>query len=276
MSTMTRPASGPSSLSRFGWTLRDAGIITGRDLAHWRLRPGGVLLGWTFPILLVLMFGGLFGGAMAVPDGGDYYEFLMPGMFVMAMFFGIEGTMIAVTTDASKGVTDRFRSLPMDSAAVLLGRCAADMLNSVVGLAFMIAAGLVLGWRWHEGLGPALVAVALLLLLRFGLLWVGMALGLLAGRPELVVSVQILVWPVGFLSNVFVDPTTMPSWLGTIAEWNPLSTTVSAIRDLFGNPSDDSGTWIADNAIPMAVVWPVLLVAIFLPLATRIFRRLGS
>ena len=276
MSTLTRPASGPSPLSRLGWTLRDARTITARDLAHWRLRPGGVVLGWTFPILLVLMFGGLFGGAMAVPDGGDYYEFLMPGMFVMAMFFGIEGTMIAVTTDASKGVTDRFRSLPMNSSAVLLGRCTADMLNSVVGLAVMIAAGFVLGWRWHEGPGPALVAVALLLLLRFGLLWVGIALGLLAGRPEMVVSVQILVWPVGFLSNVFVDPTTMPSWLGTIAEWNPLSTTVSAIRDLFGNPAYDSGTWIAENAMPMAVVWPVLLIVIFLPLATRTFRRLGS
>jgi ABC-2 type transport system permease protein len=184
--------------------------------------------------------------------------------------------MIAVTTDAQKGVTDRFRSLPMSSSAVVLGRCIADMLNSVVALAIMIAAGFALGWRWHNGLAAALAATGLLLLLRFALLWIGIFIGLKAKCPEWVTAIQILVWPVGFLSNVFVDPGTMPALVGAIARWNPLSVTASATRQLFGNPGYGGDAWIAQNAIPMAIVLPLLLSAIFLPLSVHAFRKLGS
>ncbi len=264
-----------SPLTRLGWALADAGTITRRDLQHWRLQPGPVILGWVFPIMIVLMFGLLFGGAIRVPDGGSYFEFLMPGMFTMTMLFGLETTMVAITTDAARGITDRFRSMPMSASAVVLGRCIADMLNSIVGLAIMIGAGLLLGWRWNNGLGAALVAVGLLLLLRFGLLWVGIFMGLNAKGPESVASVQILVWPISFLSNVFVDPATMPSWLGAIAQWNPLSATASAIRELFLNPGWQGDTWIAQNALLLAIVWPVLLIVIFLPLSARKYRRLS-
>jgi ABC-2 type transport system permease protein len=225
--------------------------------------------------MIVLMFGLLFGGAIRVPNGGNYFEFLMPGMFATTMLFGLETTMIAVTTDASKGVTDRFRSLPMSASAVVLGRCIADMFNSIVGLAIMIGVGLLLGWRWHAGMSAALAAVGLLLLLRFALLWVGIFFGLLAKGPESVVSVQILVWPISFLSNAFVDPSTMPSWLGTIAQWNPLSATTSAIRQLFLNPGWQAGSWSSEHAMLLAIVWPVLLTAIFLPLSVRAYRRLN-
>ncbi|WP_371779607.1 ABC transporter permease [Streptosporangium subroseum] len=265
-----------SPLSRFGWTLADAWTITLRDLNHWVLRPGTVIVGWVFPVMIVLMFGGLFGGAIGVPGGGGYFEFLMPGMFAMTMLFGLETTMMAVTTDAARGVTDRFRSMPMSASAVVLGRCVADMLNSAVGLAIMIGTGLLLGWRWEGGSAAAPAAVGLLLLLRFALLWVGIFVGLIAGGPEVVTSVQILVWPVGFLSSVFVDPATMPGWLGAIAQWNPLSTTATAARQLFGNPGWGGESWIAQNATLMAVVWPLLLIAIFLPLSARGFRRLGG
>jgi ABC-2 type transport system permease protein len=242
---------------------------------HWRLQPGTVIMGWFFPVMIVLMFGLLFGGAIRVPNGGNYFEFLMPGMFATTMLFGLETTMIAVTTDASKGVTDRFRSLPMSASAVVLGRCIADLLNSIVGLTILIGTGLLLGWRWHAGMSAALAAVGLLLLLRFALLWVGIFFGLLAKGPESVVSVQILVWPISFLSNVFVNPYTMPSWLGAIAEWNPLSATTSAIRQLFLNPGWQAGSCISEHAILMALVWPMLLVAIFLPLSVRTYRRLN-
>ncbi|MBG0830909.1 ABC transporter permease [Planomonospora sp. ID67723] len=274
MSIPIHPVSSGSPLSRLGWALADAWTITLRDLSHWALRPGTVIVGWLFPVMIVLMFGGLFGGAIGVPGGGGYFEFLMPGMFAMTMLFGLETTMMAVTTDAAKGVTDRFRSLPMSSSAVVLGRCAADMLNSVVGLAVMIGAGLLLGWGWHGGPGAALAAVGLLLLLRFAFLWVGVFIGLAAGGPEVVASVQILVWPVGFLSGVFVDPATMPAWLGAIAAWNPLSATAAATRELFGNPGFGAGSWTGQHATLMAIGWPVLLVAVFLPLSARTFRRL--
>lgn len=276
-----RPAGSPagspddSALSRLGWALADTWTITRRDLNHWALRPGTVALGWLFPVMVVLMFGGLFGGAISVPDGGGYFEFLMPGMFAMNVLFGLETTMTAVTTDAARGVTDRFRSMPMSSSAVVSGRCVADMLNSAVGLSIMVGAGLLLGWRWHGGPGSALAAVGLLLLLRFALLWVGVFVGLVARGPESVAAVQILVWPIGFLSNVFVDPGTMPGWLGAIAEWNPLSATASATRGLFGNPGFGGGSWIAQHATLMAVVWPALLAAVFLPLSVRTFIKLG-
>lgn len=273
--TVTTPsATHLSPLARCGWALADAWTITRRDLAHWERQPGPLLVGWLFPVLIVLMFGGLFGGAISVPNNGSYFEFLMPGMFAMTMLFGLEATMLAVTTDARKGVTDRFRSLPLSSSAVVLGRCIADMLNSVVALAIMIGAGFVLGWRWHNGLAAALAAIGLLLLLRFALLWIGICIGLIAKSPEWVTAVQILVWPVGFLSNVFVDPATMPAVIGTIARWNPLSVTASATRELFGNPRSGGASWIAQNAIPMAIVVPLLLAVIFLPMSAHAYRKL--
>jgi ABC-2 type transport system permease protein len=199
--------------------------------------------------MLVLMFGYLFGGAISLPGGnaaggGDYRKFLMPGMFAMTMAFGLEATMMSVSTDAARGVTDRFRSMPMALSAVVLGRSIADMLNSALGLSVMVACGLLIGWRWHESISQALLSVGLLLLLRFSLLWVGIFLGLMVKSPEAVAAVQILIWPVLFLSNTFVAPETMPGWLGAISEWNPLSATVAATRELFGNPGWDGETWI--------------------------------
>ncbi|MBV9847706.1 MAG: ABC transporter permease [Kutzneria sp.] len=257
------------------WAVADGWTITRRDLTHWVRQPTPIILGLLFPIMLVLMFGFLFGGAIAVPGGGDYREFLLPGMFVMTVAFGVEGTMIAVTTDAARGVTDRFRSMPMAQSAVVVGRNGADMLDSVLVLAAMIGCGLAVGWRWHGGPGATLAAVGLLLLLRFALLWVGIYLGLVVGGPETVAAVQILVWPIGFLSNVFVAPETMPAWLGTVAAWNPLSATVSATRELFGNPGWGGQSWIAQHATVMAVLWPLAIIAVFFPLSVRAFRRMS-
>jgi ABC-2 type transport system permease protein len=139
----------------------------------------------------------------------------------------------------------------------------------------LLACGLLVGWQWHRGAGNAVLAVGLLLLLRFALLWVGIYLGLLAGNPEAVVAVQILVWPLGFLSNAFTAPSTMPGWLGAIAEWNPLSATASATRELFGNPGWGGDSWIAQHSLLMAVVWPLVLFAIFFLLSVRRYQRLG-
>ncbi|HEX2033021.1 MAG TPA: ABC transporter permease [Chloroflexota bacterium] len=257
------------------WAVVDGWTITQRDLIHWARQPTQVVVSLLFPVLMVLMFGFLFGGGMSVPGGGSYREFLLPGMFAMTVAFGLEATFAAVTTDAARGVTDRFRTLPMAPSAVVVGRAVADMLNSALGLAVMIACGLAVGWGWRNGLGPALLAVGLLLLLRFALLWLGIYLALLLKQPEALAALQILVWPVGFLSNAFVAPATMPGWLGTIAEWNPLSSTVSATRQLFGNPGWGGDSWIAQHALLMAVLWPLLLIAVFFPLAVRRYQRLG-
>lgn len=270
------PAGGGPAATGAPRVLRDTWTITRRDLAHWVAQPAPVVISLLFPVMTVLMFGYLFGGALSVPGGGSYREFLLPGMFALTMVFGMEMTMAAVVTDAARGVTDRFRSLPMASSAVLLGRSSADMLNAVVGLAVIISCGLAVGWQAREGLTSTLAAIGLLLLLRFALIWVGIYLGLLVNGPEAVTGAQILVWPLGFLSNTFVAPSTMPGWLGTIAEWNPLSATVSATRDLFGNPGFAGESWAGDHALALAVAWPLLLLAVFLPLSVRRYRRLSD
>lgn len=239
------------------------------------MQPGPVIFGWFFPVLMMLMFGALLGGAMEMPTGDSYYELLVPGIFALAMLFGLEGTMTAVTTDVAKGVTDRFRSLPMSSVAVVLGRSIADMLDSLVTLVVLIAAGLALGWRWHGGFAAALAAIGLLLLLRFALLWVGIFIGLTVKNAQSITAVQVLVWPVGFLSSAFVATSTMPSWLGTIAQWNPLSSTATAARDLFGNPGATADSWIGTHAITAAIAWPLLLTAIFIPLSMFRYRNLS-
>jgi ABC-2 type transport system permease protein len=258
------------------WAFADGWTMTRRDVLHWVREPAPVIINLLFPVLMVVMFGYLFGGAMAVPGGSDgYREFILPGMFAMTMAFGLEATMIAVSTDAAKGVTDRFRSMPMSPSAVVVGRAGADMLNSALGLVVIMLAGLLVGWRAHNGFAPVLAAVGLLLLLRFALLWLGIYLGLVVKGPESVVAVQILVWPVSFLASTFVAPSTMPGWMGTIAEWNPLSSTAGAARELFGNDTWGGGSWVTDNALLMAIVWPLLLIAIFFPLSVRRFQSLS-
>ncbi|PZG52253.1 multidrug ABC transporter permease [Spongiactinospora gelatinilytica] len=262
-------------LGRLGWAVADTWTITRRDLTHWVNQPAQIVIGLLFPVMIVLMFGYLFGGAVALPGGGDYREFLMPGMFAMTMLFGIETTFAAVAGDAAKGVTDRFRSIPMSGSAVVAGRSVADLLNSVLGLAVMVVCGLAVGWRFHEGAGRAAAAFALLLLLRFAMLWVGIWLGLVVGRPEMLAAIQILVWPLTFVSNTFVPPETMPAWLAAVAQWNPLSATVAAIRDLFGNPGPAGASFAAEHAVALALAWPLALIAVFAPLATRRYRDLN-
>lgn len=257
-----RPAAVPGA-----HVLADCWTMTRRELAHWARQPVQVLVGLVFPVMLLLMFGYLVGGGRGVT--GDYLDYLVPGMLALTMAFGLEGTMLAVTRDLDKGVIDRFRAMPMADGAVLVGRAAADMLQSVLGLAALTGVGLALGWRVHNGVTAFLGAVGLLLLFRFAMLWIGIHLALVSGKPELVQAVQILVWPVGFLSNAFAAPDSMPGWLGTAVQWNPMSRTATAVRDLVGGPGGEAGhVWAA-------VVWPLALLAVFSPLAVRRFGRLN-
>ncbi|MGQ0840967.1 ABC transporter permease [Actinokineospora sp.] len=277
--TLTSTVPAPPAVAQAGglrWTVADAWTLTQRNLAHWTRNPGILITSLAFNVLMVLMFGYLFGGAMVVPGGGDYREFLMPGMFAMTMVFGISMTTIAVSTDMERGVTDRFRSMPMSPIAALIGRAVADMLFAVVTLVSMMLLGLAIGWRVNGSFGATLGAMGLILLLRFALVWVGIYLGLVMKGQEAVSGVQILEFPIGFLSNAFVAPDTMPGWLGAIAEWNPLSSTVAATRELFGNPGWGGESWIAQNALLMAVVWPLVILAVFLPLAVRRYRALSD
>ena len=275
--TITRTPDIPRAIrSRTGWAISDTWVITCRDLAHWRQQPGAVIANTlVFPVMIVLMFGYLLGGAMTVPGGG-YRDFLMPGMFAMTMVFGIGATLSAVSADAARGVTDRFRSLPMAAPAVIAGRAAADMLNSAAALAVLTGCGFAAGWHPERGAARAIAALGLLLLLRFAFLWIGVYLGLrFYHQPEVVTAVRTVEFPIGFLGNPFVAVSTMPAWLGAIALWNPLSSTATAARQLFGDPIGADSSWITSHAVIMAVVWPLLLIAVFLPLSVHRYQRLS-
>ncbi|RAN99239.1 Daunorubicin/doxorubicin resistance ABC transpor ter permease protein DrrB [Micromonospora noduli] len=256
--------------------LADSGTLIWRGLARWRRDPGALIASLGFNILIVLMFAYLFGGALQVPGGGSYREFLMPGMFVMTMVFGISLTTVAVAEDLERGVTDRLRSMPVSPLAPLAARAVADMLFAAVTLGVLLLTGLAIGWRAHGGGGATMAAVGLILLLRFALIWVGIFLGLVARGQTAVVAVQTLEFPLGFLSNAFVAPSTMPAWLGAVAAWNPLSATVGATRELFGNPGWGGDSWAAQHYPLLAVLWPLVLVAVFLPLSVARYRRLAG
>ncbi|MEV4711662.1 ABC transporter permease [Micromonospora sp. NPDC049374] len=255
-------------------TLRAGWVITQRDLAHWVRQPWAPIFGLLFSIMLLLVFGFLFGGAISVPGGGDYISFLLPGMLALSMMFGVEATATAMANDARKGITDRFRSMPIGSASVALGRVGADMANSAVELLVLILGGLLIGWRISSDPASAALAVLLLLLLRFAVLWIGIFLGLTFRGEGATMAVQVLVWPIGFLSTAIVSAETMPGWLGAIAAWNPLSATASAARQLFGNPTGITEGPLVDGAVWLAVGWPLLLTAVFVPLSARAYRRL--
>ena len=247
------------------YALTDSWTMTRRELAHWARQPVQAVVNLVFPVMLLLMFGYLIGGGRGVE--GAYIDYLVPGMLALTMAFGLEGTMIAVTQDLNKGVIDRFRSMPMANGAVLVGRSVADMLQSALALLVLMGVGYALGWRADGGPGAFLGAVGLLLLFRFAMLWIGIHLALVAGKPEMVQAVQILVWPIGFLSNALALPGSMPGWLGTVVEWNPMSHTATAVRDLFGGTGAES--------LGAAIVWPLVLLAVFFPLAVRRFARLS-
>jgi ABC-type polysaccharide/polyol phosphate export permease len=256
--------------------VRESWLIAERDLRHWRREPWTPIFGILFSIMLVLVFGYLFGGAVALPGGGDYLAYLLPGMLALSMMFGVESTMSAMATDSRKGITDRFRSLPISGVAVPLGRVGADLLNSSLQLAVLMAGGLLVGWSVDGGVGDVALAVVVLLWLRLAVLWLGVFLGLAFRAEGALMAVQVLVWPVGFLSGVIVPPETMPAWLGAVADLNPVSATAAACRELFGNPTGLTDGLLAENAVVMALIWPAVLIAVFVPLSVRAYRRLGA
>ncbi|MGH3358239.1 MAG: ABC transporter permease [Nocardioidaceae bacterium] len=254
----------------------DSWTLTKRSLTRWRREPMTPVAGILFSFMFMLMFGFLFGGAMQVPGGGDYLDFVVPGILGMSMMFGLEATMLNVVQDKRAGLADRFRAMPMSQVAVIGGRAGADVLDSVVNLTALVGCGLLLGWRFGGSAGEFALAMALLLLLRLSMIWVGIFLGVMIDSPDATALVQILVFPVAFVSSVFAPTETMPGWLAPIADWNPLSATVAAVRELLASPGvGGAGSWPVEHALLLAAVWPVVITLVFGTLAARGYQRRG-
>jgi ABC-type polysaccharide/polyol phosphate export permease len=263
---------------RIKWTLHDYRAIVGQEFTHLWRQPVNFAWQLGFPIVMVLLFVYVFGSAMDVTGEGagvDYVAYAMPGMFAMTMAFGFTNTAWAVAEAKQKGFIDRVRSMPMASSAVVVGRNIADTLHAAVDLLVLFVIALVIGWRSDGTFWETLGAFAILLWLRFALIWVGVWLGLLVKSVEQAGNLFAIAFPFGMVSSVFTPPELMPGWLGAIAAWNPVSATATAIRELFGNPSAVGTSWPEQHALLAAIVWPVIITAIFLPLAVRKFQNLG-
>ncbi|TDC49940.1 ABC transporter permease [Jiangella ureilytica] len=251
--------------------------ITWRNIrAGWRV-PDNQIYMFIQPIMFVLLFAYVFGGAINVP-GVDYVDFLMAGIFVQTMAFACAPASVGLADDMQKGLIDRFRSLPMARSAVIAGRVIADLVNQLIVLVIMIVCGFIVGWTFHNGFGQFLAAVGLLMLFAFAMLWVGALIGLSVGSPQVAASAGLIwLFPVVFMSNVFVDPSSMPSVVQAIAEWNPVSAIASGARELFGNQSlVQSEAWPMQHPVAAALLWCLLIIAVFAPLAVRKYKKASS
>ena len=261
----------------YGWTLHDGWVIAKRDLKKIPRMPELLFFAIFQPIIFVLLFAFIFGGAIPVSDG-SYREYLMAGIFVQTLAFNSASTTVGLAEDMQKGVIDRFRSLPMASSAVLLGRTTADIVRGLITLTVLVVTGLLVGWSINDGFANFVLAIFLLVLFGFALSWIGAWIGLYMPSTE-VANTAGIVWlfPATFLSNAFVPIESLPNWLQPVAEWNPMSSVVLACRELFGNPvGAPTDAWPQQFPVAYSVISCAVILAVFIPLAVRKYRRTSA
>jgi ABC transporter DrrB family efflux protein len=261
-------------------TLSDSAVITKRNLIKVKRVPDLIVFATLSPIMFVLLFRYIFGGAIPLPPDLSYAEFLLPGIFAQTVVFGSTVTGASIAEDLQKGLIDRFRSLPMSRSAVLIGRTVADGGLNVISIAVMAVTGLVVGWRINTSIGEALAGFLVLLLFAYAISWLMAMVGLLVRTPEVVNNASfIVIFPLTFIANTFVPLETFPTPLRVFAEWNPVSSVVQASRDLFGNTSElipVPDVWSLQNPVLYTLVWVVIILAVFVPLSVRTYRATAA
>ena len=255
----------------------DGIVIAWRNLKRIPRIPELAIFAILQSIMFVLLFAYVFGGAIPLPGGGSYREFLMPGIFAQTIVFATATTAVGMCDDLNKGILDRFRSLPMARSAVLSGRTLADVLYNGGLLVVLMLSGLVVGWGVHTGPLQFLAGTGLLLLFAFAMAWIGVWLGLTLRTVEVAQQVSFLVlFPLTFLSNVFIPTSTLPWFLKPLAEWNPVSALTAATRQLWGNPNPfAAGGLPAEHPIELTLIWVAVLLAIFAPLGVWRYRSMS-
>ncbi|MEX1169788.1 MAG: ABC transporter permease [Chloroflexota bacterium] len=258
----------------------DGLLVTWRNLKRIPRIPELAIFAILQSIMFVLLFAFVFGGAIPIPGSTDpnaYREFLMPGIFAQTIVFASATTAIGMTADVSQGIIDRFRSLPMARSAVLTGRAVSDVVYNLGILIVLILSGLAVGWTIHTGVPELLGGIALLLLFAFAMSWLGIWMGL--NVPSVEVAQQVIftvLFPITFISNVFVPPQALPDFLQPIAEWNPTSTLTGALREMWGNPNPyASDSFPSQNPVLVTIIWVVVIVGIFGPLGVRRYRSMS-
>lgn len=287
MTSTAASASGSSGPGSSGPGAGDAGTVEGSSAAAdslvvmWRnLKripriPELAVFAVLQSVMFVLLFAFVFGGAIPLPGGGNYREFLMPGIFAQTLAFAAATTAIGMTDDMAKGLIDRFRSLPMARSAFLTGRTLSDVVYNAGILAVLMVSGLAVGWRVHDGVLRFLAGVGLALLFAYAMSWVGVWLGMLVPTVEVGQQVAFTaIFPLTFASNAFVPLQTLPGWLQPFAEWNPVSAITAAMRELWGNPNPFStSSWASEHPVLLVLGWTVFFVGVFAPLGVRAYRN---
>jgi ABC-2 type transport system permease protein len=254
--------------------MTDASIYARRNLEHIRQVPEKLTNVTIQPLMFVVLFAYVFGGAIEV-GGAGYKEYLIGGILIQTLAFAMMGPSMSVATDVQEGVIDRFRSLPARRSAYLLGHYLAEMLGSILTIVILLGAGLAVGWRTHAPVLDVLQALALLLVFATAMIWLGLWLGVLVRSPDAVMGIGfIIIFPLTFISNAFVPIASMPEALQWIASVNPVSVLVAAVRTLFGNPLAPvtKHIWPMDHPVAAAWLYCIVLVALGWTLAQRRYR----
>jgi ABC transporter DrrB family efflux protein len=278
MSTATTGVVPASHRPLLGWGLHDGLVVAKRNLIQTVRVPELLFFSLVQPVIFVVMFAYVFGGAIPIPGSHDpnaYREYLVPGIFGQTVAFASAASTVGLAEDMHKGIIDRFRSLPMYGGAVLFGRTFADAARQILVLTVLTITGFAVGWRINDGIPRAALAYGLLLVFAYTMAWIGSWIGLYMATPE-AANTAGLIWlfPLTFISNAFVPVAGMPPWLQTVAEWNPLSSLVLACRELFGNPTGiPSLAWPMQHPEAYTLGACVVLLLVFIPLAVSKYRR---
>ena len=266
-------------MSALTGALGDSSVVVKRNVIKIVRVPEILVFTMIQPIMFVLLFAYVFGSAISL-KGTGYREFLIAGIFAQTSVFGATFTGASLAEDMKKGVIDRFRSLPMSSAAVLVGRTVSDVVINLISIAVMAATGLVVGWRIHTSVLEALGGFGLLLLFAFAFSWIMALVGLSVPGPEVVQNASfIVIFPLTFIANTFVPLENLPRALRVFAEWNPVSSVTQASRNLFGNSSGariTSPAWPIQHPAVYTVLWSLAILALFVPLAVRQYAKAAS
>jgi ABC transporter DrrB family efflux protein len=264
------------SLSR---TLTDGWVVTQRNLIKIKRVPEVLIWVLMSPIMFVLLFAFVYGGAIDPGGGLSYREFLLGGIFAQTVVFGATFSGASLAEDMTKGIIDRFRSLPMSRAAVLVGRTGADIVYNVLSLIVMALTGLAVGWRAHEGIASAVAGFALLLLFGYAISWIMAYVGLLVPSVDVVNNASFMViMPLTFVSNAFVPLQSFSGVLHHLVVWNPVSAVTQAARELFGNTSaiPVPDVWSMQHPVVYSLICVAAILAVFIPLSVRQYSRAAT
>jgi ABC-2 type transport system permease protein len=254
--------------------LTESVAYTRRNLEHTRQVPEKLTNVTIQPLMFVLLFAYVFGGAIKV-GGGGYKEYLIGGILIQTLGFALMGPAMSIATDLQEGVIDRFRSLPVRRTAYLLGHYFAEMLGSILTIAIILGTGFIIGWRTHTGFFHVIEGFALLLAFATAMVWIGLWLGILVRSPDAVMGIGfVIVFPITFISNAFVPIESMPNVLQWVASVNPVSVLIAAVRTLFGNPVAPvtKHVWPMDHPVAAAWIYTAILCALGWTIAQRRYR----